>query len=345
MIDVPEEDKKSTRISSEIVARKAPKSEEALYSLESLRHWDVKMNPIKQKKIGIPMKKTMKKVGLGKVFNKKRRITIELYKKITPKQAEKNKDQKRRVFKKLYQKASVMDVKDENLPPLEDDDFILFRILKEKKHGTTDFNDDDSQSEASHIPNGALESHMLITYDASNYGDGISSNMASQWKERHRSRLSTVEIDSVYNQMVVLKIGVGNNVVEREISFEDRHEVETFVKTFDKMRELMIQRGKRMAAEERLKRGSKMLSSRETEAAMKASGLTSPSGLFSSFSFGGEEDPESKVELLIEIVSAVNLPVAGKSKEYAFHYDDFVLTGTFCSIKTSCSHCSFQLLL
>lgn len=90
MIDVPEEQKKSSRPVND-VAKKAPKSEEALYSLESLRHWDVMMPPIRKKKLKLPkpgVKTAMQKVGLGRVFNKKRRITIELYKKITPKQAD-----------------------------------------------------------------------------------------------------------------------------------------------------------------------------------------------------------------------------------------------------------------
>ena len=118
---------------------------------------------------------------------------------------------------------------------------------------------------------------------------------------------------------MTLKIGVGLDMIEREISFEDPHEVETFVKTFDKMRELMIQRGQRMAVEERLKRSSERITSRDKEAAMKSSGVASPSGLFSSLGLSSwEEDPQSNVNLLVEIVSAINLPSAGKLNDYIF---------------------------
>eukprot|EP00531_Pseudo-nitzschia_arenysensis_P002482 CAMPEP_0116128212 /NCGR_PEP_ID=MMETSP0329-20121206/7241_1 /TAXON_ID=697910 /ORGANISM="Pseudo-nitzschia arenysensis, Strain B593" /LENGTH=299 /DNA_ID=CAMNT_0003622339 /DNA_START=63 /DNA_END=958 /DNA_ORIENTATION=+ len=258
MIDVPAGDKKSKRFAN--TDKKNENVDMDLFSLESLRYWDVRMPPVKKKRFGLPVpvggvKATMHKVGLGKVFNKKRRITIELYKKVTPAQAKKNKEQERRVFQKLHPRASMADIEgleDTSVPPLEDEDFILFRILKEMKPGAKDWHDDDSETTA--MPNGALESHKLKVYDATNYGDGYEeAGSASQWKERHRSRISTVEIISFESRLVELKLRCGDDGdLQRELCFEDPHEVETFLKTFDKMRELMSVRGSRLAAEQRM---------------------------------------------------------------------------------------------
>ena len=328
LIDVSEENKKSTRPIFED-NNESPETEETLFSLESLRHWDVTMPPVKKKRFGIPVpgvKNTINKVGLGKVFHKKRRITIELYKKITREQAAKNKERDRRVFKKLYSRASMVDTSVHDITsiqPLEDEDQMFIRILKEKKSGVMDWHDDDSQSTASHLPNGALESHNLTTYNVTDYGDGNEdSALSSQWKERHRFRLSTIEINNIESRVVELVIGVGVRKVEREIRFENPHEAETFVQTFDKMTELMLDRGSRQAAEQRMNMGNQLPSKNKIERS-HANKSNEGSNLFSSLMFGSvkEEEPESNVNLLIEIVSASNLAIAGKEKCFITHYD------------------------
>ena len=331
IIDVAEDDKRSQPI---LPVEKDEAGEKDVFSIQSLRHWDVTMPPIKKKRFGLPVpgvKSTIHKVGLGKAFNKKRRITIELYKKITPEQAAMNKEREKRVFQKLYSRASTVDLSvlnEDCVPPLEDEDFILFRILKERKSGAKNWHDDDSLSVASHLPNGAFESHMLTTYNVTDYGDGHeASGFASHWKERHRSRISTVEINNVESRLVELKIGVGegSNVV-RELCFEDSHEVETFVRTFDKMRELIMARGSRMAAQQRMvninmgkKSHARNKGSNNVDNVDKRKNRVS---LFSPLVFGSKVDENcesNSVDILVEIVSATNLPIAGKLQKCFSH--------------------------
>merc|ERR1712238_110466 len=126
----------------------------------------------------------------------------------------------RRLFNKLYSKASISN----DMMSIDDEDYIIFRILKlVKRKGDPatsmfDFNsiidydnvdDDDSQST---VPNGSLEAHSLITYNITDYGDGYNhrdeSEMTVQWKERYRTRLSSVEIQNVHPRMIELQLGV-----------------------------------------------------------------------------------------------------------------------------------------
>ena len=267
--------------------------------LESMRHWDVTMPGTRPKtRFGVKMP------SIRRTFNKTRRITIELYKKgLAPGQDPMEQDYDKRVFEKLNPRASVMEgldtnaLESEDLEPLGEDDFIIFRILKQVKPkkgiaGAYEWDDDDSHA-SSHF-NGAYESNKLITYNVEDYGDGKSQeDLATHWMERQRARIPTMEITEVTDLLVKINIGVGDNTILREFNFESRHDVETFVKTFGKMQELMYERGNRMAAEHRTgkKRGSFV-----------------DEGILQSLSKGSEVP----VNILIEVVSASNLPIAGK---------------------------------
>lgn len=332
LIDVEEEDRKNPNRTQLEDKSEAFEKEEDLYVLDSLRHWDVTMPPTKKKKFGfmVPgIKSTLSKTGLGRVVDKKRRVTIELYKKMTPAEAERDKEKKRRVFQKLYQRASMVDVGPLDVnedgvprladePALEDDDLLLVRLLREKKsggfHGYLDWDDDDSHSTASRQrANGHLESHTLTTYNVEDYGDGQeNSNLSSSWKERHRSRLSTVEVIHIESQMVEIKLGIKEKVQQRKLCFETPHEMETFVSTFEKMKELIKERGDRMAAKQRMNMGKPKVSKEPSKRADK-----DPRHATSWFSsFGTIEEPiNEEVNLLIEIVSASDLPIAGKLKK------------------------------
>ena len=326
IIDVKDDEPKKSGNVFENHSDDSAKIDKDSFSLESLRHWDVTMPPAKKnKRLGymIPSVKSM--MNKGTVFNKKRRITIEWYKKITPAQAVKNIEQDRRVFQKLYKRASTVDVEDQNLlSPLGDDDFILFRIFKAaKRGGILDWGDDDSQSTVSRqLPNGTLEKRTLTTYNVKDYGDGQEqSDVASEWKERHRTRISGMEINKAENRTVEISLGFGNDAMVRELCFNNPHEVETFVRTFDKMRELMLERGSRLAAEHRVKpdRNASLLRTKERldrhdgDQASKKS-----NSLFDKFGFGRvkEEPLLESVNLLVEIVSAADLPIAGKLEKH-----------------------------
>lgn len=292
------------------------------------------MPPIKKKKRGGLMMPTIKGTvfnnpGIGKLFTKKRRITIELYKKVATAQAAQHKEQDRRVFQKLYTDASTADLSlEDDIPPLGDEDFVMFRIFKMKKtgvQGVMDWEDDDSQSTDSHslLPNGDIENRTLTTYDVADYGDGLDpSQFASQFRERHRSRLANIEINNVGSRVVELTMGIRDEAMVRELHFENPHEVQTFVKTFQKMKELMVARGSRIAAEERV-RAEKMLASVKEENLTKGkktvrrkdTAMGGRGSMLGALGFGIKELPV-EINLLVEIVSATNLPIAGKLKVF-----------------------------
>jgi hypothetical protein len=338
------------------------------FVLSEIRSWDVTMPPVKKYKMGgrmIPgVKNTMNKVTLGKVLNKKRRITIELYKKATtlsseqqPTINENGEERERRIFSKLYRKASVSNVMstmdDEDLPPLDDEDYVIFRILKQVKHKGehstsmfSDDDDDDSQSTASrHLPNGSLEAHSLTTYNITDYGDGYDeAEFTFRWKERYRTRLSCMEIQNVHPRMIEVQLGVGDDVILRDFCFDNPHEVETFIKVFEKMLELQHERGSRLAMNHQQQttqtqdgynnmnmmsnyksRGGVLGTTPENEPIGDDGGggggqpnqSTPTIDNHRTGSFGGlfsskkeNKPPPNSVNLLIEIVSATNLPIA-----------------------------------
>jgi hypothetical protein len=335
------------------------------FVLSEIRSWDVTMPPVKKYKMGgrmIPsVKNTMNKVILGKLLNKKRRITIELYKKATTVSSEQQatinengEERERRIFSRLYSKASISNVmstmEDEDLPPLDDEDYIIFRILKQvKQKGDStsmfDFNDDDddSQSTASHhLPNGSLDAHSLTTYNITDYGDGHDeAEFIFRWKERYRTRLSCMEIQNVHTRMIEIQLGIGDDVILRDFCFDNPHEVETFIKVFEKMSELQHERGSRLAMNHQQttqngynnmnmnmtnhykSRGGVLGTTPENEPIGDDNGsgqknqraptiINHRTGSFGGlFSSKKENKPlPNYVNLLIEIVSATNLPIA-----------------------------------
>jgi hypothetical protein len=335
------------------------------FVLSEIRSWDVTMPPVKKYKMGgrmIPsVRNTMNKVTLGKLLNKKRRITIELYKRATTLSSEQQaainengEERERRIFSKLYSKASISNVmstmEDEDLPPLDDEDYVIFRILKQVKDNgdsasifdyNDDDDDDDSQSTASHhLPNGSLDAHSLTTYNITDYGDGHDeAEFKFRWKERYRTRLSCMEIQNVNTRMIEIQLGIGDDVILRDFCFDNPHEVETFIKVFEKMSELQHERGSRLAMNHQQTTQNVCNNMNMTNRYKSLGGIlgTTPedepigddggSGQQNqrapsivnhrTGSFGGlfssrkeNKSLPNSVNLLIEIVSATNLPIA-----------------------------------
>jgi len=192
--------------------------------------------------------------------------------------------------------------------------------------------DDDSQST---VPNGSLEAHSLISYNITDYGDGYNhrdeSEMTVQWKERYRTRLSSVEIQNVHPRMIELQLGVGDDVILRDFCFDSPHEVETFVKVFEKMRDLQHERGSRLAMNHQLINktlestpenepivdfddddcGGEEQKKEQQKGTTSAFVVNNPTSSFTGlFSKKKKKTIPNSVNLLIEIVSATNLPIA-----------------------------------
>lgn len=299
------------------------------------------MPPVRKYMVGgylVPgVKNAFSQFSLG-TLNKKRRITMELYQRVdvggrhrtTPHAADGSNP---RVHKKLLQgfPSSDDDAHSSIVAAnkrLEDDDMLIFRILKPVSAGARDSGkDDDDESVAT--MQGDLEAHYLATFSVDNYGDGYDeSNTKVRWKERYRTRLQTMEILSVHSRTVAIEMGVGEDTVVRDFSFDSIQQADEFTKVFQELRTLQKERGLRQAAAH----GSIVKSSPSNADGIRSSSLDLISQDNADQTIvKGKGDPvvaekkwmcgpcqkqkksfPSDLNILVEICSASNLPIAGK---------------------------------
>lgn len=282
---------------------------EESYFLESLRHWDVAMPPAKEDKRKNWIKTSLKS-KLGVLLTKNRRVTIELYTKTKHKTGHGP-----RSFPKLDSRASVANLSldnEDDLPPLGNDDFVIFRVLKEDKPKPFGIDwkgdDDDSTTTSRSHANGDFEAKVLTTYNTEDYGDRneSESDIATHWKERYRSRIAGMEATPTESTTVEIELGNEDASVVRELIFDSSHELETFMKTFNKMRDLQHERGVRMAAGH--KSDAKVIKAmKKREHKIESESISEPARKGKIESDDSTSDP---LNLLIEIVSATNLPAA-----------------------------------
>jgi hypothetical protein len=311
--------------------------------LESIRYWDVTLPPIKKYMVAgtlVPsVKNALSGFSMG-TLNKKRRISIELYK---PTQSS-SKDgaslgllpndhrplhHDRKIFGKLLKGVSSLNLEDR--PTLETQDIVIFRILKSQR---LDVPDDDSETTSNTTFNGDLESRSIAAFSLLADNEDIQDGMNILWKERYRTKLQNMEILTSHGRTVDMKLGAGDDTVVRDIYFDNNHGAHTFVTVFQELRQLQRDAGLRLASAygSTIKRASGMID---------LSSPSSPSRLVST-----PEEPEiddddndneggdrvekcnfvgqllgkrgqnkqfpNNLRLLIEIVSAANLPIAGK---------------------------------
>lgn len=225
-------------------------------ALASLCQWDVTMPPFEKKKgVGQCVKNIISRVSCNFLY-KYRRITVELYKKITPEEAKYNVENEPRVFPTFHPMDTTHPEEGSGNSSL-DEDFLIFRILKEdntqKGKRLHHFANDDGQSTVSLLPNGVLESNILTTYNVTDYGDGQNdSALIFRWREHFRAHLSTMSITNAASEMVEIEFCFGGDNGVCEFYFDDPDEAQTFVQVFKKMEELQCERGIRMAAEHRM---------------------------------------------------------------------------------------------
>jgi hypothetical protein len=353
--------KKSTGGTGAGPGRKSKDSNNERHLLESLRFWDVVMPPVRKYMVGgylVPgVKNAFSEISLGSL-NKKRRITLELYRRVDLNNRSSNRIENRRVHKELLQgfppsnttatstTATTTTATNSSMPDLylHNDDMIIFRILKPVSAGAInrshdDDQDDDDQSVAT--MQGDLEAHYLTTFSVDDYGDGHDdSNTKVRWRERHRAKLQTMEILNRHSRTVEIQMGVGEDTVVRDFSFESIQQADNFVKVFDELRRLQRERGMRQAAAH----GSESSSPRSVPVDSGGAVVKSRGGL----DLFSEDDEENGIpvdasppltavvegdddgcckgspcrkqkksfpnhlNLLVEICSASNLPIAGE---------------------------------
>lgn len=298
-------------LQSDVAAKHA--KETSNHVLESIRYWDVTLPPVKKYMVAgtlVPsVKNALSGFSMG-TFNKKRRITIELYK---PSKSPSSPSRdgggdgglhhhERKIFGKLLKGVSSLELEGER-PTLNDQDIVIFRILKSRRLDAT--SDDDSESTSSSTYNGDLVSRTIAAVSLMGDNEDIHDGMNIVWKERYRARLQNMEILTSHGRTVDMKLGAGDDTVVRDFYFDNNHDAHTFVAVFQELRQLQREAGLRLA----LAYGSKTA---------RSSGMTdlpSPSRLVSTPEEpenDDDDDDDDNLRLLVEIVSATNLPIAGK---------------------------------
>jgi hypothetical protein len=335
------------------------------YMLESLRYWDVTMPPVHKYMVAghlVPsVKNAFSHVSFG-TLNKRRRITVELYKKIDLRRSSVIKTyQDRRIHQTLFPEISDNDntntaTSQATTQSLDDDDLLIFRILKPTPINSKDSDNDDDDASMVSYPRGRLDAHTLTTFSIDDYGDGYDEhNTTFKWRERFRCKTEKMEILEVHARSLEVQLGIGDETVVRELLFDSIQDADTFMISFDKIRQLQRERGMRLAAAHGSMR-SLLLGDSETTATtndhtsgggnvIKSRGLaivpedeaietslhnTTPDnhkqtqrsspkkaggGLMGIFRKKPPPSLPSELNILIEIVSASNLPVAGTSKD------------------------------
>lgn len=307
--------------------------------LESLRVWDVVMPPVRKYMVGgylVPgVKNVFSELSLGSL-NKKRRITLELYKKVDLTRSGHKERQHRKVHKELLEGFSISSPRNamsatsnHTTDLLDDDDMIIFRIMKPVSACAFDRNDDDDQSVAS--VQGDLEAHYLTTFSVDDYGDGYDeSNTKIRWKERYRAKLQTMEILNTHGRTVEIQMGIGEDTVVRDFSFYSIQQANMFIEVFQELRRLQRARGMRQAVAhgsgplpevdemesgEVKSRGLDLFADDDGSSLKEQSFDSSKNEKKSQFGFFRKQKKSfpSKLNILVEVVSASNLPIAGET--------------------------------
>mmetsp|Transcript_14204 Transcript_14204/g.34245 ORF Transcript_14204/g.34245 Transcript_14204/m.34245 type:complete len:1271 (+) Transcript_14204:143-3955(+) len=350
------------------------------HMLDTLRYWDVVLPPVKKymshDQLVPTVKHALSDLTFGKL-NKKRRITIELYKPVDKKKVgggntpigdsiDGGGNRRQKYFGELLHGVStknlppdliVTDNKEKkdkmksieeedddedhdaevddtklNFPPLGDKDIVIFRILKVSrkpdKH-VFDSSDDD-------VPEGDYDAHSIGDLSYENYGDGFADadKYNLRWHERDRIKLSEMEILKLRGRTVEIQTGVAEDTTVRDIHFGSKEDANTFIKVFEEMRKLQKERGRRAIASHGAFGDVELGKSAQRPSHNADAGIQSR-GIDLGFASDDDDDPltgdtkkkkkrdsccsctakkgpkfPNQINLLVEIVSATDLPIA-----------------------------------
>ncbi|KAL3922087.1 MAG: hypothetical protein SGILL_002391 [Bacillariaceae sp.] len=280
-----------------------------------------------------------------------RRITIELYKKVDERNYMLYSDRKiQEVLLEGFESSGDDVPSIVSIPPnsgkkgskskgsrfmLNDDDVLIFRIMKPVRAGSRDEHDGDDGSVATEY--GGLDSQYMTTFALDNYGDGHDlENTRIKWKERYRATLQTMEILKTHSRTVDIQMGLLDDIIVRDFSFESIRDANTFVDIFNECRRLQRERGLRQAAAHGS--GRIRVDSDDSQEKDKSRGLDL-------FNDDGDESQEpnqsknpmfgfltkkkkvlpNKLNILVEVVSASNLPIGGTRSKAGVSCRDVLL--------------------
>lgn len=168
-----------------------------------------------------------------------------------------------------------------NTEELSNHDAVVLRVLRKAKEA------DDNDSSVVMNQNGDDISDLGL------YGTEDSITTPESWVEHSRYRLDDVHIRKIRHKTVEVRLL--NDSIARDLKFRSDQEANSFSETMERMRRLEQKRGQRQLAAYRQKH---------------ASTTTEDSKIRSFFAGSASVDSSEPIQLLIEIVSGTDLPVA-----------------------------------
>eukprot|EP00934_Nitzschia_sp_Nitz4_P005692 Nitzschia sp. Nitz4//scaffold348_size17284//6198//9518//NITZ4_008842-RA/size17284-processed-gene-0.10-mRNA-1//-1//CDS//3329548688//5682//frame0 len=276
------------------------------------RTWDVRLPPAKKKILGGKLVPTIKGLG-GRLVKKKCRLCIEIHGPIKEDDAVPGLQPERPTRGLTRETGSIQTV---NLAEqLLDDDRILIKILKPRKHWGFSRDSDSSSSDEEDDDDATQTTASSAKSNTTDYGD---------WVEYRKYSIDDIVDVELNKREFEATMGLGSNRERREIFFEHDEQVclmlvallnwptlppmmsaKDFWDQIQELRALVTER-----AQVRLQ--AFQASQRKAEESIKNIPQDAKENIASRGAPGVELTPSSEINLLLEIVSATNLPIADR---------------------------------
>lgn len=275
--------------------------------VRNMKVWDVKMPPVKKHVVSGHMVPTVR--GAARLFiQKRRRVSIEIHGPPVYSTEDANRSTisaatpvRSGKMQEFLQGGSPP----QEDPPLQDKDVVFFRILK-LSHDHED----------SHSPRDEE--------DLSTLGPFGPDDMDESYVEHYSYRLEDVEIQKTHGRTCEMKFGNGNETIIRDVKFEAEKHALLFEQSLVDVKHKVQARARRLAERyrelKRLQNDSAVTTPKGTTTPSVNPSLDGPSSLSSPVRGGAMgntttrklramEEGDVDVRILVDIVSAIDLPV------------------------------------
>jgi hypothetical protein len=261
--------------------------------VRSMKVWDVKMPPMKKHMVSGHLVPTMR--GAARFIQRQRRISIEVHgppvfasdaqsviSSMTPLRSGRMQEFLRGGSP---QSADLV---------LQDKDVVRVRLLKPSH---------EQPDESHSSPTSAARLEGDFDEDLSTLGPYAPDDTDGAYVEHSSYRLEDVEILKVHGRTCEVKVGSGSETIVRDLKFEAEKSAIAFEECLTAMKTRVVERAKRRAQEYRKQKRS----TSKTTSQSGSSGIQSRSA---GDPLGAMEEGDVTIRILVEIVSAINLPVA-----------------------------------
>jgi hypothetical protein len=296
--ETPQNEQKMPLLARQVVPAPPSSTSEKYSSIRSTRSWNVKMPPPKHHMVHGKLMPSVTGTFTGRLRQKTSKIVVEIHSptsllgstggspEITSKTGDSSPTQSAASVKKttpimrgLLRGKSMIHPKTE---VLHDGETVVMRILRRSKRGQRDHGDDDDDDD-SDDDDQSVSTLGLKGADDEELEDG-------KWSEAYHFDLDSVEVLKQHRHYADLKLGRGAETQVRTVNFATAEEAQSFCDILESLRKLEAQRAQRKLDAYR-------------------SGQT-----------GGTRDFEAgeQINILVEIVSGVRLPIADISSTDAY---------------------------